>query len=109
MNELARENNVEFVVVIIPTKESVFARYIEGNKSLPASEKIDYLLENEREADIEVRKYFDEHGIRYVDALGSLSLSADTVQIYPNNFSGHENGTGYSVIAGAIKEYLGSD
>lgn len=107
MNELARENNVEFVVVIIPTKESVFARYIEGNKSLPASDRIDYLLENEQEADREVRKYFDEHGIRYVDALGSLSLSADTMQIYPNNFGGHENRNGYSVIAGAIKEYLG--
>lgn len=107
MNELAREHNVEFIVVIIPTKESVFARYIEGNKSLPALEKIDYLLENEREVDSEVRKYFDEHGIRYVDALGPLSLSAGTVQIYPNNFGGHENGNGYRVIAGAIKEYLG--
>lgn len=107
MNELARRNNIEFVVVIIPTKESVFARYIGGNKSLPASEKIDYLLANEVEADREIRKYFDGHGIRYVDALGPLSLSAGKVEIYPNNFGGHENRNGYSIIAGAVNEYLG--
>ncbi|HET7289679.1 MAG TPA: hypothetical protein VFJ67_04500 [Thermodesulfobacteriota bacterium] len=106
MNELARKNNVGFIVVIIPTKESVFARYIGGNKALPASDKIDYLLRNEREADSEIRKYFDEHGIRYVDALGPLSLSAGTEQIYPNNFGGHENKNGYGVIAGAVKEYI---
>ena len=108
MNELARENNIEFIVLIIPTKESVFARYIEGNKSLTASDKIDYLLRNESEADIEIRKYFDEHGIRYVDALGPLSRSAGVLQIYPNNFGGHENSNGYRIIAGAIKDYLDS-
>ena len=48
MNELAQKNDIEFIVLIIPTKESVFARYIEGNKTLPASDKIDYLIENER-------------------------------------------------------------
>jgi hypothetical protein len=106
MNELARKNNVSFIVVIIPTKESVFARYIGGNKALPASDKIDYLLRNEREADGEIRKYFDARGIRYVDALGPLSLSAGKEQIYPNNFGGHENKNGYGVIAGAVKEYL---
>jgi len=106
MNELARKNNISFVVVIIPTKESVFARYIGGNKALPASDKIDYLLRNESETDGEIRKYFDAHGIRYVDTLGPLSLNAGKEQIYPNNFGGHENKNGYSVIAGAVKEYL---
>lgn len=106
MNDLARENNIEFIVLIIPTKESVFARYIEGNKALPASDKIDYLIENERQADAEVKRYFDEHGIRYVDALPPLSRSAGAEQIYPNNFGGHENKNGYRIIAEAIKGYM---
>ncbi|MCI0482824.1 MAG: hypothetical protein L0213_14695 [Candidatus Dadabacteria bacterium] len=106
MNELARKNDIEFIVIIIPTKENVFAEYIEGNKALPASEKIDYLIENERQADREVRKYFDEHGIRYVDALGPLSRSAGVEQIYPNNFGGHANRNGYRIIAESIKNYL---
>lgn len=106
MNELARKNDIEFIVVIIPTKESVFAEYIEWNKALPASDKIDYLIENERQADKAVKSYFDEHGIRYVDALGPLSRSAGAEQIYPNNFAGHENKNGYRIIAETIKKYL---
>lgn len=106
MNELARKNNIEFLVVIIPTKESVFAEYIEGNKALPASDKIDYLIGNERQADREIRKYFDGHGIRYVDALGPLSRSAGAERIYPDNFGGHENRNGYRIIAESVKEYL---
>jgi lysophospholipase L1-like esterase len=106
MNELARKNGIEFLVVIIPTKETVFAEYIEGNKALPASDKIDYLIENERQADTAVKSYFDEHGIHYVDALPPLSQSAVTEQIYPNNFGGHENKNGYRIIAETIKKYL---
>ncbi|HSC33782.1 MAG TPA: hypothetical protein VLG45_00780 [Thermodesulfobacteriota bacterium] len=106
MNEIARKNDIEFIVVIIPTKESVFTEYIEGNKALPGSEKIDYLIGNERQADTAVKKYFDEHGIRYVDALPPLSRSAGAEQIYPNNFGGHTNGNGYRIIAESIKNYL---
>lgn len=106
MNELARKNNIVFIVVIIPTKESVFAEYIEGNKALPASDKIDYLIENERQADKAVKSYFDEHGIHYVDTLDPLSRSAGAEQIYPNNFGGHENKNGYRIIAETIKKYL---
>jgi hypothetical protein len=106
MNRLARKNGIEFIVVIIPTKESVFARYIEGNKTLPASDKIDYLIGNERQADSEVRGYFDGHGIRYVDTLGPLSRGAGAEQIYPNSFGGHENKNGYRIIAESLKRYM---
>ncbi len=106
MNEIARKNDIEFIVVIIPTKESVFAEYIEENKAFPASDKIDYLIENERRADTAVKKYFDEHGIRYVDALGPLRRGAGAEQIYPNNFGGHTNRNGYRIIAESIKNYL---
>ena len=106
MNEIARKNDIEFIVLIIPTKESVFADFIEGNKALPASSKIDYLIENERKVDKEVKRYFDEHGIEYIDALGPLAGAAGREQIYPNNFGGHENKNGYRIIADSIKRYL---
>ncbi len=106
MNELARKNNIEFLVVIIPAKESVFAKYIEGNTALPASNKIDYLIENERRADAAVKTYFGEHGIKYIDVLGPLSRSAGMEQIYPNNFGGHENKNGYRIIAESVRDYL---
>lgn len=106
MNELARKNNIEFLVVIIPTKESVFAKYIEGNTALPESNKIDYLIENERRVDTAVKTYFGEHGIEYINVLGPLSRSAGTEQIYPNNFGGHENKNGYRIIAESVRDYL---
>jgi len=106
MNELARKNNIEFLVVIIPTKESVFAKYIEGNTALPASNKIDYLIGNERRVDTAVKTYFGEHNIEYIDVLGPLSRSAGREQIYPNNFGGHENKSGYRIIAESVGDYL---
>ena len=31
MNEISRQNQAQFIVVIIPTKEMVFAEYLEYN------------------------------------------------------------------------------
>lgn len=76
MNEIAHNNNIDFLVVIIPTKESVFTKYKEGNTELPASYKIDYLIENESKVDAAIKIYFGEHGIKYIEMLGPLSLSA---------------------------------
>jgi lysophospholipase L1-like esterase len=97
---------MKFLVVIIPTKESVYARYIEGNKSLPASEKIDRLIANEREVNAEVKRYFNEHGIAYVDVLDALREKAGSEQLYPANFGGHTNGNGYRIIAETVNSWL---
>ena len=106
MNMLLEGTDTKFLVVIIPTKESVYAEYIEGDKSLPASEKLDRLIANEREVNAEVKEYFDAHGIAYVDVLGALSQKAGSEQLYPANFGGHTNGNGYRIIAETINGYL---
>ncbi|MFI5322556.1 MAG: hypothetical protein ACHQ6U_03260 [Thermodesulfobacteriota bacterium] len=54
----------------------MFTKYIEGNTELPASYKIDYLIENESKVDAAIKIYFGEHGIKYIEMLGPLSLSA---------------------------------
>jgi lysophospholipase L1-like esterase len=106
MNALANENRIAFLVVIIPTKESVFADLIEGNKTLQASEKIDRLLSSERKVNETATKYFAEHGIEYIDLLPSLQEAAYTEQIYPANFGGHTNKNGYRAIAETIHTWL---
>ena len=58
MNELAERNNVRFLVVLIPTKENVFADFIEGNSRLESSEKIDRLIEAERQINNIAKSYF---------------------------------------------------
>ena len=106
MNELAEENGVRFLVVILPTKESVFGEFIEGNTALQYSGEIDRLLLNERRVSAEAESYFDEHGIPYLDLLGPLREAALREQIYPNNYSGHFNRNGNRVIAESIKRRL---
>lgn len=106
MNEIASREGVPFLVVIIPTKESVFADFIEGNDSLQHSEKIDRLIENERRVNGIVKSYFREHGIAYLDVLEPLKNAAGNEQIYPNNYNGHPNKNGYRVIAEFIGQNL---
>ena len=48
MNRLAEKNGVRFLVAILPTKESVYGEFIEGNRSLQYSDEINRLLRNER-------------------------------------------------------------
>jgi hypothetical protein len=106
MNELAAKNGLGFLVVIIPTKESVYGEFIEGNRGLQYSDKIDRLLENERRVNKMVQSYFKEHNIPYLDLLGPLGNAAKHEHLYPNNYSGHFNDNGNRVIAESIKQYL---
>jgi hypothetical protein len=108
MNELAAKNGLGFLVVIIPTKESVYGEFIEGNSDLQYSEKIDSLLENERRVSMTAQSDFKEHNISYLDLLGPLRSAAKYEQLYPNNYSGHFNNGGNRVIAESIKQYLDS-
>lgn len=108
MNKLAEENGVRFLVVILPTKESVFGEFIEGNAALQYSGEIDRLLLNERQVSAEVESYFDEHGIPYLDLLGPLREAALREQVYPNNYSGHFNRNGNRIIAESISRRLES-
>ena len=106
MNKFSHENGIGFLVIIIPTKESVFSPLIEGNETLQASDKIDRLISNERSVSSIVMRYFDEHGIEYIDLLPSLQEAAYTEQIYPANFGGHTNKNGYRIIVETVSGWL---
>ena len=106
MNEAAEKNGIRFLVVIIPTKETVFEEFIEGNDSLSGSRKIDRLIENERQVNEIAKSYFEEHNISYLDVLEPLRQAVPNEQIYPNNYNGHSNKNGYGIIAESIYQYL---
>lgn len=106
MNEVAGKNGIRFLVVMIPTKETVFADFIEGNDSLLGSPKIDRLIDNERQVNEIAKSYFEEHNISYLDVLEPLRMAVPYEQIYPNNYNGHSNKNGYRIIAESIYQYL---
>lgn len=108
MNEACLQNNIQFLVVVIPTKETVFSEYLEHNSKLPLSDVIDKLLANERIAREKLFKFFGDSNIRYVDTLPALQRSVEHELYTRTGFDMHPNNNGYRVIAGALAESLNS-
>src|SRR5574341_872381 len=106
MNELSKRRSIDFLVLLIPTKESVFSEFIEHNSDMPSSDIIDKPISNERQVNQFVKSYFKNHGIEFIDVLDPLRNAAGLIQLYPNNFGSHENKNGYRIIAKTIEKYL---
>jgi lysophospholipase L1-like esterase len=106
MNEICRQNGIEFVIAIIPTKEMVFSKYLEHNKNIPLSDVVDSLLANERLAREKMFTFFADSNIEYVDTLAGLTKAAER-KIYTRLARDmHPNRDGYRVIAESVFEGL---
>jgi hypothetical protein len=106
MNEICRKKNIEFVVVVIPTKDMVFAQYLEHNPNIALSGMVDNLLLNERVALDQTFKYLTDENIPYVDPLPALQKAAGNELFARSAGDMHPNKNGYKVIAAAIAERL---
>ena len=108
MNEMSRKNNIRYVVAVIPTKEMVFADYLEHNRQVPLNEVLDNLLANERVARERTFRFMTDSNIEFVDVLPALRRSVEH-ELYARTAADmHPNRNGYRVIAEAIFEALGS-
>jgi hypothetical protein len=106
MREVCRKNRIELVVAVIPTKEMVFAEYLEHKPELPLSDVLDRLIANERIARDKTFEALRQSQIRYVDTLPTLRKSIDQ-QIYARTAADmHPGRNGYRVIGEAISEAL---
>jgi hypothetical protein len=106
MNEICRENKIQFVVVVIPTKEMVFSQYLEHNPNIALSDIVDKLLVNERLALDRTFMFLTEANIPYVDPLPALQKSAGEELFARSAGDMHPNKNGYKVIAEAVAERL---
>lgn len=106
MNEICSEKGIDFLILMIPTKESVFGDYIENNSDLANFETIDSLLMNERKVNEIMKDYFQKHDLKYFDVLTPLKKILREKKIYLSNTDGHPNRVGYGVIAESICKYL---
>jgi hypothetical protein len=95
-----------FAVVIIPTKETVFANELQAKADLPLKGQVDSVIANERVARAELGAYLDQAGIPYVDALPNLR-NAIGGQLYAQTTADmHPGRNGYRVIAETVVEFL---
>jgi hypothetical protein len=106
MNDLCKENHVDFRVVVIPTKEMVFSAYLEHNSELPLHDVTDKVLANERLALAQVFQFMTDTKIPYVDPLPELQRSAGQSLYAASAGDMHPSKNGYRVIAEAVAEQL---
>ena len=107
MSALSAKNNIRFLVAVIPTKETVFARYLEHNPKVSMSETIDAVIANERIARGAVFARLEQEGIRYVDLLPAMEEASGRERIYAYSaVDMHPNANGYRVIAETISQSL---
>lgn len=102
--QLLDEENIELLVVLIPTKEYVYLPYIAPDDMNDVYQK---LGEQEKVIRDDMMALFEANGIAYIDTLSALQEAVENnVAIYPSTFDGHPDADGYQVIAEAIAEYL---
>lgn len=106
MDEICQQNHIQFMVVVIPTKEMVFSEYLENNSMLPLDDVIDKLIVNERLARAQMFQFMTDNNISYVDPLPALKRSVGQ-ELYARTAADmHPNKNGYRVIAEATAEFL---
>src|SRR5208337_2928172 len=106
MSDICRKNQIQFIVVIIPTKEMVFSDYLEHKPQIPLDDIIDKLLANERLAEAETFKCLKDNNIPYVYPLPALKMSVGQGLYARTAGDMHPNRNGYRVIGEAVADYL---
>ena len=105
-DEICKQNGIQFVVVVIPTKEMVFSEYLEHNTQIPLGDVISKLIANERLAESETFSVLRENNIQYVYPLAKLKNSVGQ-GLYARTASDmHPNKNGYQIIGASVADAL---
>jgi hypothetical protein len=96
-----RANGIRFLVVLLPTKESVFAAKMEPGDRSGSMER---LVGNEERIHDELIDWFEANGIDWVDALPVLRSAPE--QPYFPDADGHPNELGHRLIADAVSRRI---
>ena len=106
MDQACRENGCTLVVVIIPTKETVFADYLTHAPDLHLKTEVEQVVANESAVRHQLVGFLHEQGIQYVEALPALQRAIDHELYARTTADMHPNGNGYRVIGDTVAEFL---
>jgi acetyltransferase AlgX (SGNH hydrolase-like protein) len=106
MNEIAEARGIRFVVVVIPTKETVFAEYLGADRDGRMAGLIRELISSERVARTQVFEAFRTSGIRYVDVLPALKNAVEKELYVRSGRDMHPGKNGYRIIGEAVAKAL---
>jgi hypothetical protein len=103
----ADRENVRLLVLLIPTKELVYADAMQAVQGARLDETYSSLVAMEEKARSEIIRYCQEHRIEQVDALPVLREAVVRgEQIYPESTDGHPIERGYFLLASAVQNAL---
>lgn len=106
MNHSAKAHGTRLLVVLIPTKERVYCRYLRrcGTEMPPALTR---LCDVEDRVKADVEGFLSADAIAYVDATATLSEEVPRhAPIYPADSDGHPSAAGHLVIARVVSDAL---
>ena len=102
INNLARQNGIRSIFVLLPTKESVFAAKVRDTAEHKYFEK---LITEEAHYRQRLIHFMQNLNSSYVDLTPLLRTSA--MQPYFDNANGHPNAVGHKIIAARLVEVTG--
>ena len=102
----AEAQGAKLLVVLIPTKERAFCRYLEeSGEHIPNA--FFRLCDAEQQDKEDLEHFFSTRGIAYVDVTGALEEKIyEHVKIYPADSDAHPQAIGYAAIARRVYETL---
>jgi hypothetical protein len=106
MAKMCRENGCQFGVVIIPTKETVFAEYLQRTPGLHLKDSVDKVIVNERVARKALGDALEREGIPYIDTLPALRAAATRSLYAQTTADMHPGKNGYKVIGDAAASFV---
>jgi lysophospholipase L1-like esterase len=105
INEQATQAKVKLIVLLIPTKESVYAEQM--NREGRSTESYVKLVGMEQKARQEVLNLCRENQIDCVDTQSELRNAIELrQQIYPSTTESHPNAAGYRILALKVSEAI---
>jgi hypothetical protein len=96
----------QLVVVLIPTKETVFADYLLGNPGVHLGEVVAELVNDEQRARERLLEFLDKARIPHVDTLPALRRKVADALYTRSDRDMHPGRNGYRVIGEAVAEFL---
>jgi lysophospholipase L1-like esterase len=106
MQKQAQAANVEFIVLLIPTKELVFKEAVYENMADPPK-TYQTLITNEELMWQKTKDFFTDQGILFIDALPALrQCLRSATQPYPMSSDGHPNAIGHQAIAEHLRSEI---
>jgi hypothetical protein len=109
MAQTCHEHGCRLLVVLIPTKESVFAEYVAHDPELYLRDVVLDLVTQEAQARTRLVGFLDQAGIPYVDTLPVLRRRVADRLYTRSDADMHPSKNGYRIIGEVVGEFIGRD